>query len=523
MSSTIISDLTVHLRPDRSITQMMLENKSNADPAKVISEDILTGKTITYGQLREDAFKAAFALRHRMGMKGNDTVTIIGRSCVDYIVAAHAIWAAGGVVSTINHSSTPKELVHAINIIQPKFFIVDASVEPKLREALAQTEYKSATIMTLIERVDNLALFPDDLLVGSRRIEAEAYVLDGKDARTVCAALVLSSGTTGLPKAVMLSHYNLTAILSHIYGLYVCALMGPWLGYYVCLVPSFDLDTYCRLLQDKQATLARLVPPVALMLAENPIVQKYSYSTLEYFSCSAAPLKPLVASKLQKRFPHVSLCQTYGCTELSSCVSQSGVRDKDAPLVSGGSLLANMKVRFIDDHCHDVKSGEPGEICVSAPSIMMGYKDNEAATQEAMLEPGWYRTGDIGYLDAKGYLIIIDRIKDVIKYKGFQISPTELEEIIGQHPSVADSGVTSVWDDSEATEIPQAFVVPVSGTFTSERAGLAKEIQDMVAAKVAGYKKLRGGVRFIDQLPRNPTGKLLRRELRQKASLKAHL
>ncbi|KAJ5414131.1 NRPS-like protein biosynthetic cluster [Penicillium cosmopolitanum] len=542
-----VSDMTVHFRHDRSVTQMMLENTANVDPNKVISEDILTGKTITYETLRGEAFKAAWAFRHRLGLKVGDTVTIIGRSCVDYIIATHAIWAAGGVVSTINHSSSAKEIAHAVKVIKPHFFIVDGIYQRKLREALTLAQHSEVTISTMVSRLDGHLLFPNDFLTWeSKRVEPEAYVLDGQDARTRCAALVLSSGTTGLPKAVMLSHYNLTGIcealrghnpdnwresmrevffppLSHIYGLYVCALMGPWLGYYVCMVPQFELDTYCRLMHEKHATLARLVPPVAVMLAENPIVDNYQYPNLEYFSCSAAPLKPAVASKLRNRFPLVSLCQTYGCTELSSCIAQSGVRDKDAPLVAAGTLLANVKIQFLDEQGKEVPAGQPGEIVVSTPTIMLGYKDNDEGTRESMHGPEWYKTGDLGYLDDKGYLIIVDRLKDVIKYKGFQISPTELEEIIGRHPMVKDSGVTSIWDDAEGTEIPLAFVVPQESTSSIDRERMAMEVQNLVAGEVAGYKKLRGGVWFIDQLPRNPTGKMLRRELRKKAASKAQL
>ncbi|KAJ5130813.1 uncharacterized protein N7515_006852 [Penicillium bovifimosum] len=545
--AVITSDITVHMRTDRSITQLMLENPSNTEPQKVICEDTLTGKDVKYGKLRSDAFEAAHSLRHRHGISPGDVVTIIARSNVDYILATHAIWAAGGVVSTINHSSATKELVHALKVVKPKLIIADVVVLKKLHEALGELNLGTMpSTLTMIDRKPGYSLFPDDLLGHSNRIESEAYVLDGKDARNVCAAIVLSSGTTGLQKAVMLSHHNLVAIseqlrahnpdnwrgsmrevffppLSHIYGLYVCALLGPWLGYYVCLLTSFDLETFCRLLHEKRATLARLVPPVALGLAESPVTEKYTYPDLEYFSCSAAPLKPLVATKLRNKFPGVSLCQTYGCTELSSCVSQSGVRDKGAPLVATGTLLANIKIRFVDDNCKYVSPGDPGEICVSSPTIMMGYKDDEKSTTDAMLEPGWYRTGDIGYLDSNGYLIIIDRIKDVIKYKGFQVSPTELEEIIGQHGNVADAAVTSVWDDNEATEIPQAFVVPKVKVFSSDRKILSEEIQRMVASKVAGYKKLRGGVFFVDQLPRNPTGKLLRRELRNLARVKANI
>ncbi|CAI7599997.1 unnamed protein product [Penicillium pancosmium] len=507
-----VSDMTVHFRHDRSITQMMLENTANVDPNKVISEDILTGKTITYETLREEAFKAAWAFRHRLGLKVGDTVTIIGRSCVDYIIATHAIWAAGGVVSTINHSSSAKEIAHAVKVIKPHFFIVDGIYQRKLREALTIAQHGEVTISTMVSRLDGHLLFPNDFFTwDSKRVEPEAYVLDGQDARTRCAALVLSSGTTGLPKAVMLSHYNLTGICEALRG------HNPdnW--------RESMREVFFPLMHEKHATLARLVPPVAVMLAENPIVDNYQYPNLEYFSCSAAPLKPAIASKLRNRFPSVSLCQTYGCTELSSCIAQSGVRDKDAPLVAAGTLLANVKIQFLDEQGKEVPAGQPGEIVVSTPTIMLGYKDNDEGTRQSMHGPEWYKTGDLGYLDDKGYLIIVDRLKDVIKYKGFQISPTELEEIIGRHPMVKDSGVTSIWDDAEGTEIPLAFVVPQESISSIDRERMAKEVQNLVAGAVAGYKKLRGGVWFIDQLPRNPTGKMLRRELRKKAASKAQL
>ncbi|KAK5328327.1 hypothetical protein LTR93_002112 [Exophiala xenobiotica] len=481
----VYSDLTVPLRPDRSITQFMLENVCHTDPRKVICEDTLTDKQTTYGGLRKESFRVAHSLRFKYGLEANDTVSVISRSCVDYILAAHGIWAAGGVVSP---SNTAEELAFAIKIVKPKMVIVDTSVKKKLDDAvrLAGATVEDFTIMTLLSRVPGYSHFPDDLLTTNDRIPAEAYVLDGQDASKRCAAVVLSSGTTGLPKAVMLSHHNLTAI---------CEMLryhntDNWRG---------DMrEVFFPLLQNKRATLARLVPTVALALSESPIVSKYKYPDLEYFSCAGAVLKA-----------------TYGCTETSSCISQGGVRDKGAPLVATGTLLANIGIRFLDDQLQDVPVGRPGEVCVSCPTIMMGYKDNEQATRESMLEPGWYRTGDVGYLDPKGYLIIVDRIKDVIKYKGFQVSPTELEEIISQHPQVQDVGVTSTWDDSQATEVPRAFVVPRPDVPETDLPQLAQEIQTLVADKAAGYKKIRGGVRFVDGLPKNPTGKLLRRQLRQ--------
>ncbi|KAK5340829.1 hypothetical protein LTR11_000672 [Exophiala xenobiotica] len=289
----IYSDLTVPLRPDRSITQFMLENVCHTDPRKVICEDTLTDKQTTYGGLRKDSFRVAHSLRFKYGLEANETVSIISRSCVDYILAAHGIWAAGGVVSsyvsllccshdghksTINPSNTAEELAFAIKIVKPKMVIVDTSVKKKLDDAirLAGATVKDFTIMTLLSRVPGHSHFPDDLLTTNDRIPAEAYVLDGQDASKRCAAVVLSSGTTGLPKAVMLSHHNLTAI---------CEMLryhntDNWRG-----------DMREVFFPNKRATLARLVPTVALALSESPIVSKYKYPDLEYFSCAGAVLK----------------------------------------------------------------------------------------------------------------------------------------------------------------------------------------------------------------------------------------
>ena len=211
-SNVIVSDVFVHLRTDRSVTQMMLENPCNADPSNIVCEDTLTGKTATYGGLRADAFAAAHALRQRHGLVGGDTVTMIGRSQVDYILATHAVWAAGCVVNTVNHSSKPKEMLHALQIVKPRLLIVDVAVLDKVRRMLVDATL-DIPVMTLVERVADTPLFPDDLLLDrNARVDPSAFVLDGRNAQQVCAAVVLSSGTTGLPKAVMLSHHNLVSI-----------------------------------------------------------------------------------------------------------------------------------------------------------------------------------------------------------------------------------------------------------------------------------------------------------------------
>ncbi|KAF9782546.1 hypothetical protein IL306_011709 [Fusarium sp. DS 682] len=300
--------------------------------------------------------------------------------------------------------------------------------------------------------------------------------------------------------------------LSHIYATYTVINGAPWLGYYVCLLPRFDLGIYMRLMSTRKATLARLVPPVAKLLAECPQVRQYDFSSLEYFSCSAAPLSDKVASKLRNAFPHVVLCQTYGCTEASGACVQSGVRDKDMASNATGKVVANLEMRFLDESGNDVGPEEPGEITLRGPNIMMGYLRDPEATAKDMLEGGWYKTGDLGYIDDRGYLIIKGRLKDTIKYNGFQVSPVELEEILVHHSAVEEVAVCGIWSEEASSDLVRAYVVPKQGVEAAP--DTAKSIAQFLNGKVSGYKQLRGGVVFVDELPKSPTGKVLKRILK---------
>lgn len=299
--------------PDISISQLMNENTFKCANDKIIYEEALTGKTKTYGEFRTDVRRAAYWLRHSLGLKAGQIVSIVAPSCIDYILAVHAIWWAGGVVSLINNSLHETEIAKALDLIQPHYLVIHDSLWDKIPLSLGLCENRlSPTIVTLGKHHTAWPLFPPSL-GPSFPGELEPYSLLGRDPKTTLCAILLSSGTTGRPKGVMLSHYNLVSAicqlrgdnpsnwrptqreiffppLSHVYALYVCITGVFWLGAYVCLMPRFELETYCRLMQEREATLARLVPPVAKQLAEEAVVRKYRYPKLEYFSCSAAPL-----------------------------------------------------------------------------------------------------------------------------------------------------------------------------------------------------------------------------------------
>lgn len=202
----------------------------------------------------------------------------------------------------------------------------------------------------------------------------------------------------------------------------------------------------------------------------------------------------------------------YGCTELTGAISQSGVRDSNHPITGVGSLIANVTIRLVDESGRTVDRGSRGEIWVSSPTVMMGYKDNPEATTQSYSDDGWFRTGDVGIVDEEGYLSIVDRTKDLIKYNGFQISPTELENIINQHADVAEVCVVRRLIDKD-TEVPCAFVVVHDGVTPSQ--DLGEKISLFLASQTANYKRLRGGVIFVSSLPRNSNGKIVRNQIQQ--------
>jgi acyl-CoA synthetase (AMP-forming)/AMP-acid ligase II len=342
-------------------------------------------------------------------------------------------------------------------------------------------------------------------------------------------ALPYSSGTTGLAKGVMLTHKNLVANVAqtlgaipsapderlmavlpffHIYGMQCMMNCGLRAGATVVTLPRFDLEQFLRAHQDYQITRSFVAPPIVLALARHPMVDSFDLSHLRLVNSGAAPLKAELAVECGKRLG-CDVIQGYGMTELSP-VSHLTPPGWFRP-GSVGITAPNTQTRIVDPVTGaDRDTGAEGEVWVRGPQVMKGYLNNPQATAATVDADGWLRTGDLGYVDADGHLYVVDRLKELIKYKGFQVPPAELEAVLLRHPDVADAAVIGRPDD-EAGEIPVGYVVLRPGATASPA-----EIMQFVAGEVAHYKQLRR-LEVIDAIPKSAAGKILRRMLRDSA------
>lgn len=337
--------------------------------------------------------------------------------------------------------------------------------------------------------------------------------------------LPFSSGTTGVPKGVMLSHRNVlsnmlqvdaiekfnvaTLLLLPIFHIYPFLLMNLSLYQGVAQVhlPKFEPETLLSALQKYKIPKAHVVPPVAIFLAKHPMVDNYDLSSMTHLVSAAAPMGADTETQVKQRL-NVEVKQAYGMTEMSPCTHYT--TDDSTCAGSIGQLVPNteLKIMSLDDSKTELAVGEKGELWARGPQIMLGYKGNKEATANTIMEDGFLRTGDIGYVDQDGFGYIVDRVKELIKYKGHQIAPAELEDVLLSHPSIADASCIR-GKDQDGEEFPKAYVVMKPDHSLSEQ-----QIIDYVAERVAPFKKVRG-VAFIDQIPKTPTGKILRRELQQ--------
>jgi len=512
--------------PDVSIPEVSLTDFIFGSTAEFKDKPALidgpTGQTFTYAEFEQAVRRVAASLAQR-GFKQGDVFGIFSTNCPEYGIIFHAVAMLGGINTTLNPLYTAEEAAFQLKDAKARFLVTAPYFIDKARAAATRANIEELFVFGEADQATPFAsLLNSDGPIPQVRINPKADLV----------ALPYSSGTTGLPKGVMLTHYNLVANmrqmdgleyfhrddtllcvlpLFHIYGLVVVLNMGLHMGATIVTMPRFDLEQFLQFIEKYRVTLSHIVPPLVLKLAKDPIVDNYDLSSLRMIFSGAAPLSAELSDQCMVRIG-CGIRQGYGMTETSPVTHSSPADPVKMKPGSVGPPAPNTECKLVDPGTgEELIANQRGEVCVRGPQIMKGYLNNPEATARTIDSDNWLHTGDIGYADDDGDFFIVDRVKELIKYKGFQVAPAELEAVLLTHPAVADAAVIPCPDD-EAGEVPKAFVV------LKDKAS-AEELISFVATRTAPHKKIRF-LEFIEQIPRSLAGKILRRVLVEKERAK---
>jgi acyl-CoA synthetase (AMP-forming)/AMP-acid ligase II len=500
--------------PDLSLTQLVLGRAEELGDKRALI-DASSGRAISYTELAQSVRAVASGLGQRGFGKG-EVLAHYAPNSPDYAVTFHAVASVGGVNTTANPMLTVGELTGQLSDSGARLLV---TVPELLENATAAARQAGVEEIYVYGEADGATPFASLLPAGGEPPDVPV------DPAEDVVALPYSSGTTGLPKGVMLTHRNLVANICqmaahirpgdddrviavlpffHIYGLVVLMNLPLYRGATVVTMPRFELGEFLRVVQDYRITRAYVVPPIVLALVKHPLIDEFDLSSLEFINSGAAPLSAELEVECGRRLG-CQMEQGYGLTETSP--TTHWVTDEPAWQKPGsiGPPLPNTECRIVDVATgEDAADGEPGELLIRGPQVMKGYFNNPQATALTIDPDGWLHTGDIARVEPDGSTRIVDRLKELIKYKGYQIAPAELEALLLTHPAITDAAVIPI-PDEQAGEVPKAFVV-TSGSLTPE------DVTQYVAEHVAPYKKVRAA-EIVEEIPKSPSGKILRRVL----------
>ncbi|KAF4124534.1 Acyl-CoA synthetase (AMP-forming)/AMP-acid ligase II [Geosmithia morbida] len=524
----------------------------------------LTGKTYTAQQVVQRVDYLSRALGKRLSIDSEDgtewdrVVCLFSLNTIDYIPFTNAIHRLNGIVTPASAAYSAPELEHQLRSSGARaVFTCLPLLDTALQAANAVGIPEASVFLLSLPGFDDSKVpfsTLDDLIAQGKSLPPVKPLrwIKGQGARQT-AFLSYSSGTSGLPKAVMVSHRNVIANiiqvgiydgvgrkqkgiktqvhlgllpLSHIYGLTLVGLLGQYRGDEAVILPRFELSSFLSSIQRFRIEALFIVPPILIsMLSNKDKCDKTDMSSVRHVMSGAAPLGSEVVAEVLKRYPSWTVSQGYGMTEASPVVVTSS--ELDISIGSSGSLIPGCVAKIIDTDGNEVTTHETrGELLVQSPSVVLGYLHNEKANAETFVwhdDGRWLRTGDEVLVrnssQGNEHFFIVDRIKELIKCKGHQVAPAELEAHLLSHPHVQDCTVIPVADDRSG-EVPKAFVVRDPSASSVPDADLIKSITKHVEDHKANHKWLRGGVEFIDAIPKSPSGKILRRMLREKEKAK---
>lgn len=491
---------------------VFLRERAREVPENVALVEAASGRSYSYAQLDHAIGRFAAGLA-KIGFRPGDVLLMFAPNMPEWVIAALGALTAGGVLSGANPTYTASELAHQLRDVDARYVFTSVPCLPIAREAAALAGCKHIILFGEAEDTYSFA----SLLAND---DPEPAVESDPDA---VAMLPYSSGTTGLSKGVMLSHralvthtvqllqanddpgHNVVLTLLpmfHASGFTVVTLLGLASGWKLVTVARFDPNELLSTISSQRVTWVGAVPPIMLFFATHPLVDAYDLSSVRFVACGAAPLSADTERKVAERL-RCRVAQAYGMTEACCVLTYSPSRTR---LGSSGSVFPGTQARVVDlESGASLPRGQSGELQFCGPQLFAGYLHRPDATAQTMSEDGWLRTGDIGYIDADGFVFITDRIKELIKVKGFQVPPAELEALLLAHPNVADAAVIGR-PDARSGEVPVAYLVP-RGQLDSD------SLCAWLATQVVEYKQLHDVI-LCAVIPKNASGKILRRVLR---------
>lgn len=501
---------------------------------KIALVDGVTGREYSFAELEELTARTSSAL-NRLGFSRGDVLALCAPNVPEYAAIFFATLASGGVVSTCNPSYKSDEFLYQFRDSGASVVVTMPQILPEVQKAAAEAGIKHVVVIDepgqagQTGQAEGLLSYQELISdTGSRFDPSLASSWDD------IAVLPYSSGTTGLPKGVMLTNGNIISnflqfdhpqLLNHgrdstllgllpffhIYGMVVILLSSLHTGAKTVTLPRFEPETFLTAIQIHRVTALHAVPPIVLFLAKHPLVEKFDLSSVTEAMSGAAPLGAEVVRAARER-TGCNVRQGYGLTETSP-VTHLTPRELANSFAKPGSIgvpLRSQRCMVVEpDSCAVLPAGEEGELWLAGPNIMKGYLNNPEATREAITKGGWFRSGDIAYFDKDGCFYITDRLKELIKVKGLQVAPAELEALLVTHDKIADAAVVAM-PHERLGEAPRAFVVKKDETLTE------RDVVEFVSAKVAEHKRLAGGVVFLEAVPKSASGKILRRMLRER-------
>lgn len=508
---------------------------SRAHNGKIAFIDATTGQKLTFSDVWNAVESLATCLSVKMGIRKGHVVLLLSPNSIFFPVVCLAVMSLGAIITTTNPLNTNAEIAKQINDSKPVVAFTIPQLLPKLTGS-------NLPVILIGSDFNNFSSSFNLKIVGTlekmiKEKPSESRVKE-RVSQNDTATLLYSSGTTGASKGVVSSHRNLIAMVQtivgrfrldegeqtfictvpmfHIYGLAAFAAGLLASGSTIVVLSKFEMDEMLSSIHKYKATYLPLVPPILVALVNNAdlIRKKYDLCSLKSVLSGGAPLSKEVIEGFLEKFPSVTILQGYGLTESTGIGASTDDLAESRRYGTAGMLSPSMEAKIVDPECGKAfPVNKTGELWLRGPTIMKGYFSNEEATASTLDSDGWLRTGDLCYIDEDGFIFVVDRLKELIKYKGYQVPPAELEALLLTHPEISDAAVIP-FPDKEVGQFPMAYVVRKSGSTITESA-----VMDFVAKQVAPYKRIRR-VAFVGSIPKNPSGKILRKDLIKLATSK---